>query len=180
MTMYCHPGPVLGSGGPGGGEAGAGHLYGDDPGGESGQVGAGGSFQTFLRTSCWWLRFLAGEDELARYLPVSLTRPQPHISCLLTATRLDLLRGGEADVPHALELLALPHQAPGTDLSLRAAVEAVRTEAGHQGVVGPLRSLYLDLNLFGFLSNVQAGVIFFLLSQLGGGIILLPGLLGAV
>ena len=48
MTMYCHPGPVLGSGGPGGGEAGAGHLYGDDPGGESGQVGAGGSFQTFL------------------------------------------------------------------------------------------------------------------------------------
>ena len=173
--MHSHPGPVLGGGRPGRGQAGAGHLYWDDSGGE---VGAGGSLQRFLHSSGWsWscLLFLAGEDELTRHFPVSLAGP------LLGGRRLDLLGGGEADVPHALEFLPLPHEAPGTDLSLWGAVEVVATEAGDHGVVGPLRSLYLDLNLFGLLRNVQAGVIFLLLSQ-SGGIILLSALalLGAV
>ena len=45
MAVHRHPGPVLGGGRPGGGQAGAGHFYWDDSGGESGEVGAGGSFQ---------------------------------------------------------------------------------------------------------------------------------------
>ena len=45
MAVHRHPGPVLGGGRPGGGQAGAGHLYWDDSGGEGGEVGAGGSFQ---------------------------------------------------------------------------------------------------------------------------------------
>ena len=173
MAMHCHPGPVLGGGRPGRGQAGAGHLYWDDSGGE---VGAGGSLQSLLHSSGWsWscLQFLAGEDKLAGHFPVGLAGP------LLGAGRLDLLGGGEADVPDALELLSLPHEAPGADLSLRAAVEAVDTEAWHQGVVGPLRSLDLDLNLFGLLRNVEAGVIFLLLSECGA-IILLSVLFGAI
>jgi len=173
MSMHCHPGSILRGWRPGSGQAGAGHLYRDDSGGE---VGAGGSLHTlqgFLQGSGWCLLFLAGEDELTRHFPVSLAGP------LLSARRLDLLGGGEADVPHALELLSLPHEAPGTDLSFRPAVETVDTEARHQGVVRPLRSLYLDLNLFGLLRNVQAGVIFLLLSECGA-IILLSALFGAV
>ena len=174
--MDRHPGPVLGGGRPGGGQAGAGHLYWDDSGGDGGEVGAGGSFQGFLHSSCWSSLFLAGENQLAGHFSLSQPGPRPHLSGLLGAARcLELLGGGEADVPHALEFLSLPHEAPGTDLPLLALVDAVATEAGDHGVVGPLRSLYLDLNLFGLLRNVQAGVIFLLLSQ-SGGIILLPGL----
>ena len=170
--MDRHPGPVLGGGRPGGGQAGAGHLYWDDSGGEGGEVGAGRSFQRCLDSPCWSWQFLAGEDELAGHLPVRLPRPR-----LLAGGRLDLPGGGEADVPDTLELLALPHQAPGADLSLGPPGEAVTAEAGHQGVVRSLGSLDLDLDLFWFLGDVQTGVIFLLLSHPGGGLVLsaLPG-----
>ena len=175
--MHCHPGPVLGGGRPRGGEAGAGHLDRDDSGGEGGEVGAGRSFQRCLDSPCWSWQFLAGEDELAGHLPVRLPRPRPRLSRLLAGGRLDLPGGGEADVPDTLELLALPHQAPGADLSLGPAGEAVTAEAGHQGVVRSLGSLDLDLDLFWFLGDVQTGVIFLLLSHPGGGLVLsaLPG-----
>jgi len=173
--VYCHPGPVLGSGGPGGGQAGAGHLYGNHSRGESREVCAGGSLQGFLCSPCWL--FLAGEDELAGHFPVRI--PGSHFPCLGSARPLNLSGSCEADVAHTLEFLSLPHETPGAHLPLRGLAQAVRAEAGHQGVVRPLRSLYLDLNLFGLLRNVQAGVIFLLLSECGA-IILLSALFGAV
>ena len=168
MTVHGHPSLVLGGGRPGRGEAGAGHLYGDHSGG---QVGAGRSLQRPLHTPCR-RQFLTGEDELSRHLPVSLTAP-------LSAQLGNFLRRSEADVADTLELLSLLDEAPGAHLPLLAPQQVVRAVAGHERVVRPLWSLYLDLNLFGLLGNVQTGMIFLLLSQ-HGRVPLLSVLLDAV
>ena len=73
MTVYSHPGLVLGGRRPGGGQAGAGDFNRDHSGG---QVGAGGSLPGLLHRPTKRL-FLTCEDELARRLAVCLAGPCP-------------------------------------------------------------------------------------------------------